>query len=218
VRVVCISDTHLETNLVIPDGDLLIHAGDALSRGTFDELLQFNTWLGTLPHKHKVYVPGNHDIYVEAFPEIARKALTNATMLIDEEVNIEGLRIYGSPWTPTFYDWAFMKPDIKLAHVWHNIPENLDILITHGPPYSILDKNSRGDLCGSKTLYKAVKDKSPKFHIFGHIHHSSGIERIEDTMFINAAVLDDRYDNSFDAKIFCTRQGINYHQSHCFIP
>lgn len=203
MRIVCVSDSHMQhTYLDIPDGDILIHSGDALNRGSYAEAQRFNDWLGTLPHKYKIYVPGNHDETFEVAQEESVRIMTNAVVLIDQEVTIEGLRIYGSPWTPTFMDWNFMKSDAELGQVWQKIPDNLDVLITHGPPYGILDQNQKGEHCGSQTLYRAVIEKKPKFHVFGHIHHSSGIYKIDPTTFVNAAVLNDWYNIVANPKVF----------------
>jgi Icc-related predicted phosphoesterase len=203
MRVVCLSDTHNQHfSLSIPDGDVLIHSGDALGRGTYSEAVRFNEWLGTLPHKHKLYVPGNHDELFELNPVEGRNVMTNAIVLIDQGVEIDGVKFYGSPWTKQFYDWAFMKPDQQLREIWDKIPDDTDVLITHGPPWSILDANRRGDLCGSQTLYEAVKRANPAFHIFGHIHESSGVLTIADTTFINAAILDDWYNYGNPPKVF----------------
>lgn len=203
MKIVCMSDSHMQhEHVTVPDGDIFIHSGDALGRGTVSETIRFNQWLGTLPHKHKIFVPGNHDELFEMNPEVAKELLSNATVLIDESVQIGGLKIYGSPWTPTFYDWSFMKSDSELASVWEKIPNGLDILITHGPPYGILDFNKSGNLCGSQTLYRAVADKQPRFHIFGHIHQASGTLQHNSTTFINAAILNDWYNLVCEPKVF----------------
>jgi len=204
-KVVAISDTHMQHgSLDMPEGDLLIHAGDALGRGTYSEAVRLNEWFGTLKGKYKyiIYVPGNHDELFEANPQAGRDVMTNAIVLIDEGIEIEGLKIYGSPYTTQFYDWSFMKPDGQLRAVWDKIPEGLDILITHGPAYGILDQNMRGDHCGSQTLYEALATKKPRYHIFGHIHESSGVFLLDPTTHINAAVLNDYYNLYQEPKVF----------------
>lgn len=196
--VVAISDTHgTHKELKMPEGDVLIHTGDGLDWGTEKELLSLNEWFGTLKYKKILYVPGNHDIIIGENTEYARSLMTNATILIDELISIDGVKIYGSPWSPTYGDWEFMKPDLNLTKHWENIPENVDILATHSPPYGILDRNYRGQLCGSQTLMKAVYEKKPKFHCFGHIHEGSagsGRYVIEPTTFINSAIVVSWYD------------------------
>ncbi len=108
-RIVAISDTHSRHNQFVdlPEGDILIHAGDATVQGKFDEVVEFNRWLGTLPYKHKIFVAGNHDFLFEKSPEMARALMSNAYYLQDSFVVLEGLKIYGSPWQPRFHDWAF---------------------------------------------------------------------------------------------------------------
>lgn len=183
-----ISDTHCDTiNLEMPKADLLVHCGDALNWGTDTEFERFADWFNYLNYKHKIYVPGNHDFITQEDLQFCKRLL-NASILIDKEIVIEGKRIYGSPYTPKYYDWAWMKPDGHLQAHWDNIPKELDLLITHGPPYGILDSNHRGDLCGSQTLMKSVFDKRPKVHAFGHIHESYGKYVLDTTTFINCAV------------------------------
>lgn len=190
VTVCIISDTHrTHEDLTIPEVDLLIHCGDYTGINSLEELHGLNDWFGKQPTKKVLFVPGNHDEIFENNEKYARSFMTNATVLIDEFVEVDGLKIYGIPWVPTFFDWSFMKPDLNLQKHWNKIPPGLDILITHGPPYSILDKNSQGQMCGSQTLYMhiAKMEKAPKVHCFGHIHEGRGEKVIEDTRFINAA-------------------------------
>lgn len=204
MRVIGISDTHMQHEaLDIPDGDLLIHCGDGLGRGTSIELARLNNWFGSFPHKYKIYVPGNHDECFEIDPEYAKTTLSSATVLIDELVEIEGFKIYGSPWTPTFMDWNFMKSDAELQEHWDKIPDGLDILITHGPPYGILDWNANRVPCGCQSLYRTVLQRQPRYHIFGHIHQASGeLLQNEGINFINAAILDDWYILRNKPKVF----------------
>ena len=110
MKLACISDTHSLHRRIpdIPDGDVLIHAGDCLGQGTLENIEVLNDWLGTLPHRYKIVIAGNHDWAFQETPELARQALTNAIYLEDSGVEIEGIRFWGSPWTPTFMDWAFM--------------------------------------------------------------------------------------------------------------
>lgn len=203
MKVVCISDTHMKhEQLKVPDGDILIHSGDALGYGSKNELSIFNSWFGDLPHKHKIYVPGNHDRYIEEEPEEARSILTSATMLIDESFDIDGFKFYGSPWTPIFRSWSFMQYEHDLGTIFFNIPNYLDVLITHGPPRGILDSNAQGERCGSPALHSYVKQRNPKFHVFGHIHESAGIEQTSNTTFINASNLNGIYQVTNAPQVF----------------
>ncbi len=196
MKIVCISDTHtLHKNMKIPDGDLLIHAGDVSSRGKLDEIIQFNDWLGTLPHRHKVVIAGNHDFYFESNPSHAKSLITNAIYLNDNGVEIKGIKIWGSPIQPWFYDWAFNRQrgeDIR-KH-WELIPTDTDILITHGPPYGILDETTRGELVGCEDLLEVIQQRvKPRLHVFGHIHESYGKTEIDETTFVNAAMVNLQY-------------------------
>jgi len=188
MRIVHISDTHNQhKNIEIPDGDILIHSGDATIAGTAVEVQNFNLWLGTLPHRHKIFVPGNHDFLFERDLNQAISLLTNATLLIDQEIKIEGLRIYGTPWVPQFGFWAFMRKDMHLDQTFEKIPDDLDILISHGPPFGILDNGGFG-FSGSMTLMKAVYRAQPEFHLFGHIHEGYGKHEDSQTSYFNSAL------------------------------
>ena len=198
MKIVCVSDTHLvheKTRLGIPDGDLLIHAGDGTFKGTSKEIVTFNGWLASLPHRRKVLIAGNHDWLFEKRPEAARALLSpSITYLRDERVELDGLRLYGSPWQPEFAEWAFNLPrGPKLAEKWARIPEGIDILITHGPPRDILDRTSDGRNEGCDDLLKAVYRVKPRFHVFGHIHESYGTVTKHDTTFVNASLCDENY-------------------------
>lgn len=200
-RIVAISDTHSRHQNFdpLPDGDILIHAGDATVKGNFGEVVEFNRWLGTLPHKHKIFVAGNHDFIFEKSPDIARGLITNATYLQDSFVIIEGLKIYGSPWQPRFYDWAFnLDRGRDIARKWAMIPEDTDVLVTHGPPHGILDMVSdrwtgTAEAVGCEELLPVVQRIKPRLHIFGHIHASYG-QLVQDGIhFVNAASCDESY-------------------------
>ncbi|HKS27846.1 MAG TPA: metallophosphatase domain-containing protein [Pyrinomonadaceae bacterium] len=195
MKIVCISDTHTFHNeIVIPDGDILIHAGDFTIAGEIWEIAAFNEWLGTLPHKHKIVIAGNHDWLFQKNPTLARSLITNAIYLEDSMTEIEGLKIYGSPWQPWFMDWAFNLPrGHALAEKWALIPEGIDILVTHSPPMGVLDKTRASDRAGCSELTGAVLKIKPRLHIFGHIHEGYGKVEIDYTRFINASTCDAAY-------------------------
>lgn len=194
MRIVCLSDTHNQ-QIDTPDGDILIHAGDATVRGTHEEILEFNAWFSLLPHKHKIFVAGNHDWLFETNPVMARALLDkNIVYLQDKAVEIDGIRIYGSPWQPRFYDWAFnLDRGREMAEKWEMIPPDTDILITHGPPSGILDRTAYGDLAGCEELIKKVIEIRPKAHIFGHIHEGYGSLEDFGVQFINASNCNESY-------------------------
>jgi len=175
----------------VPDGDLLIHAGDATIGGTESEVAEFAEWFLAFPHPYKVFLAGNHDWHYFRHPASADTYVEN---LHERSVVIEGLTIYGSSWQPEFHNWAYGLPrGEKLKKVWSRIPENTDILVTHTPPKYILDKNSYGLNVGCEELYKRVLEVKPKLHVFGHIHEDFGVSNFEGTTFVNASICDRGY-------------------------
>lgn len=192
MRVVCISDTH-NHRIAVPDGDLLLHAGDATARGTTKQILAFNEWLGSLPHRHKVIISGNHDFGFERDPE-ARNLITNATYLQDEEVTVDGVRIWGTPWQPRFYDWAFnLDRGEPLRAIWAKVPTGIDILLCHGPPQGILDRCHDGARVGCEELTAALSRIRPRLCVFGHIHEDHGKLHRDGTLFVNASICNLQY-------------------------
>jgi len=189
IKIVCISDTHsLHRDLSIPDGDILIHAGDLTRYGSFEDLYDFNKYLGSLPHSHKIVIAGNHDFCFESEPQTCAALLTNCTYLQDQAVTIHGIKFYGSPWQPWFYNWAFnLHRGAEIKEKWDLIPQDTDVLITHGPPYGRGDKTFYNELVGCQDLLLAVKRIRPKLHVFGHIHEGAGISGTTHTTFINAS-------------------------------
>jgi Icc-related predicted phosphoesterase len=195
MRIVCISDTHTRHGkLTVPDGDVLVHAGDFTGHGHENEVRRFDAWLGSLPHRHKVVIAGNHDFCFENDPIEARSWLQHCTYLEDSGVDIDGLKFWGSPWQPRFFDWAFnLDRGAALAAKWALIPADTDVLITHGPPYGILDKTSRQEPVGCMDLLDAIERIRPRLHVFGHIHEAYGIQERGRTRFVNASACDLRY-------------------------
>jgi Icc-related predicted phosphoesterase len=199
MKIVCISDTHnCNEKINVPDGDILIHAGDATTVGNFEQIQEFGTWFGSLPHKHKIFIAGNHDWLFETNNSFARTLLSsNITYLQDSAVEIEGFKIYGSPWQPRFFDWAFnLNRGAELAEKWKLIPNDTDILITHGPPNGILDEVERQywtENTGCEELRKRVEIVKPKLHVFGHIHCGYGEKEEFGVKFVNASTCDERY-------------------------
>lgn len=194
MRVVCASDIHGQHGrFPVPAGDVLVLAGDLTRRGTLTELAEINTWLGTLPHRHKLIIAGNHDFGLEQDPR-ARELFTHATYLQDEGATVEGLRVWGSPWQPRFFDWAFnLDRGAPLRQRWDLIPEGTELLITHGPPRGVLDRCWDGRRVGCEDLLDAVRRLRPRLHVFGHIHESRGREAQGGTIFVNASVCTQRY-------------------------
>jgi Icc-related predicted phosphoesterase len=192
LRLVLLSDTHqLHREVDVPDGDVFIHAGDfTMFSESMKAVVDFNDWLGELPHRYKIVVPGNHEFFLEADPS-ERFMLDNAIVLINEGIEIEGVRIWGSPVTPLYgeaFGLSFAKDRKRL---YAQIPRDIDVLITHGPPFGILDTAPVSGLHeGCRELLRAVTRLRPKLHVFGHIHTAYGIFRTEHTRFVNASRLD----------------------------
>jgi Icc-related predicted phosphoesterase len=185
MRIVALADTHLYTDdLVVPEGDILIHAGDLCRRGNFNELAKAATWFNALPHRHKIVVAGNHDWAFLDEPVEARALFEH--YLQDSEISIAGLRIYGAPWQPAYNDWAFNLPrGPALAAKWALIPSGLDVLVTHGPPEGIGDDIELVGRSGCADLLARVRVAAPRLHMFGHIHADGGLWVRGPTTFAN---------------------------------
>jgi len=197
MKIVAISDTHsLHDSITskLPEANILICAGDITNNGSLSDLCKFDKWLGEIKDRYDkiLVISGNHDRILEKDPK-SKKFLTNCIYLQDELFEWKGIRIYGSPWTPVFYNFSFMKqrgPEIR--KVWDLIPEDLDILITHGPPIGILDHVPRGHV-GCEQLKEVVEIKKPRYNIFGHIHEGYGQIEKDGTIYINASICNEYY-------------------------
>ena len=167
---------------------MLIHAGDITFFSHQPAVLDdFNDWLGEQPHRYKVVIPGNHDSLL-TLPEYP-STITNAHLLINSGIELGGLRIWGSPVT-THADVAFGMPDLnERARLYSRIPDELDVLVTHGPPFRVLDSApGESHHGGCPQLRAAVIQKQPRLHVFGHVHAGYGTRPTAHTMFINAAL------------------------------
>lgn len=192
MRIVCISDTHMQRPEV-PNGDMLIHAGDLTTIGCADQLHYAAEWLHSLPHRHKVVISGNHDWLFQAQPSQAREILgPSITYLQDELTEIEGFRVYGSPWQPYFQGWAFNLQRSDLAAKWAMMPSGIDILVTHGPPMGAFDQcHPTGERLGCAALTEALDRIKPSLHVFGHIHPGHGWTQRNGRWTVNAAICRD---------------------------
>lgn len=199
----------------LPAGDVLVHAGDFTMLGRVAEVQAFDAWLAAQPFKHKLVIAGNHDLTfepetyaetaaahngrlragdVEEVSQAARSALRSATYLEDSGVDIQGVRVYGSPWQPEFYDWAFNLPrGPALAEKWSRIPTGVDVLLTHGPPLGHGDLCSSGHRAGCLDLLEAIQRVRPRYHVFGHIHEGYGGTTDGTTAFLNASTSNLQY-------------------------
>jgi Icc-related predicted phosphoesterase len=189
LEIICLSDTHeLHRDVDVPDGDLLIHAGDITFFSRRPSVLtDFNDWLGELPHLYKVVIPGNHDTLLQ--DEANRRKITNAHLLINSGVEVNELKIWGTP-TTALNSGAFAVPDdIARTEIWALIPADTDILVTHIPPARILDGTPRTtEHAGCESLRSSYRRIRPRLHVFGHVHSAAGYNPTAHTLFVNAAL------------------------------
>jgi len=205
-KIVFISDTHNKhkhltskgMGNILGSGDYLIHAGDCTSMGSKNEITQFLEWFSNTDFKHKIFIAGNHDFGFEQQTDIAQEYKDMGVIyLFDNEVTIDGIKFYGSPWQPEFHNWAFNLPrGEELAQKWEQIPNDVDVLITHGPAYGILDYAPIGGHVGCEELYRKIVEVKPKIHVCGHIHDGYGQKTMGGIEFLNASVLNDRYEHA----------------------
>lgn len=204
MKIVAISDTHnAHDKVTIPECDILIHGGDESYRGRKEEIEAFAKWFDKQPAKHLVWIPGNHSLGVEAHWPGSKHWFSDlcprAHVLMHSDVTVEGVKIWGSPVTPWFHDWAWnVLRGEAIKKYWDLIPTDTSIVVTHGPPHGMLDKVSPGTLremsVGCEELMKAMLRIKPKLHIFGHIHEGSGVQTFMDTIYCNASIMDEYYD------------------------
>lgn len=188
MRILHISDTHSKHNLLqnLPKADVIVHSGDASFSGSDSEMLDFLNWFCDLDYLYKIFVAGNHDdcLYgeqIEGLPD-------NCHYLCNSGIEIEGIQFWGVP--------LFVGNALKNGHtkqVMEKIPQNIDILISHRPPYGILDFDNFINY-GCQDLLKAVKRINPRYHLFGHIHAHNGIQKIGETTFVNSSIMNAKYE------------------------
>lgn len=211
LKIVHLSDTHNKHKdiLNIDDGDIIIHSGDATGMGYLSEVTSFLTWFGSLPHKHKIFVAGNHDWLFDEDPVLANQlSIDNGIIwLQNEAITIDGIKFYGTADQPVFFDWAFNKNSHELLHSYVNIPDDTDVLITHCPPKGMLDYtinryNPQGVHVGSEELnIHLLRLKNLKAHLFGHIHYSSGQKLHDGIIYSNGAICDESYRVTYNGNI-----------------
>lgn len=205
-----ISDTHTRhRQLKLDGGDILIHAGDATHQGHLAETIGFLDWFADQDYSHLIFVPGNHDTIFELNPSLMADECKqrNIALLNDSGCEVEGIKIWGSPVQPWFFDWAFNRRRTKeeaakfgggfIKDHWDLIPADTDLLITHGPPHGILDFVPRAggilEHVGCKELLAKIYQTQVKLHIFGHVHYASGHKYLDGRTFVNAANLNEQY-------------------------
>lgn len=208
MKIVAISDTHEQHGkLNLPNGDVLVHAGDATYKGDLLAFKNFVDWMKNQSHSNKIFIGGNHEVGMSCGKKRpkALKMLKDAGIIYleDSGIEIDGIKFWGSPVQPRYYDWEWNRdrgPDIN--YHWKLIPDDTNVLITHGPPYGILDlvedsfENKGRDLHqGCEDLARRIKQLSKlKAHIFGHLHLNSGeYKDCANVTYINAAVCSEQY-------------------------
>ena len=195
MKIVCISDTHsMHGRVFMPPGDVLIHAGDATAIGKPEECLAFINWFHAQPYRYKLFVPGNHDFGFDRdgwLRNLVHDPKRGAHLLIDREIEINGLHFYGSPWVPNLEGWAFYGDELLLTLKFAKIPDRTNVLITHGPPEGLMD--DCGSHVGSRELKRRLEQLWPignlKLHVFGHIHEGYGRQNGS----VNAAICTREY-------------------------
>lgn len=220
MRIVCISDTHSLHPMMghdLPEGDVLIHAGDCTNVGKPHEVEEFVHWFMNLKgFDSKIFIAGNHDFAFENYRYPHHRgdyewyyhlmndenlSQSDVVYLEDNEFIIESsefsrpIKFWGSPWQPEFFDWAFNLPrqGTELEKYWSMIPTDTDVLITHGPPQGIRDFTPQNLPVGCELLRFRVEQVKPLLHVFGHIHGAYGAAQIGETLFVNASTCTERY-------------------------
>jgi Icc-related predicted phosphoesterase len=194
MKILCTSDLHGHWDFSgWPEADCLVVTRDFTRYGELHEVEAFNARLASIKCRHRLVVAGNHDLVCQENPTAVRRVLTNAQYCQDEQVEIEGIKFWLSPWTPQFFDWAFMRPRYEMKLVWDQVPLGIDVLVTHGPPAGKRDYNPAGQYCGCEALRDTVEWVKPRWHIFGHIHGSAGYARNEFTEFHNVSRCNEQY-------------------------
>ena len=227
VRFVCISDTHNKTDrMELPEGDVLLHAGDFTQTGGQNEVKHFIDFLDRVRDQFKqmIVIAGNHDLTFDVdnydstrgiasmfhagksfdLQAIKESLKQKCTYLEDEETDVSGIKIYGTPWQPEFGGWGFnLKRGDECLEKWNSIPDGVDILITHGPPLGHGDRCQDGMRAGCAELLSTIQERvKPKYHIFGHIHEGYGITTDGATNYINASSVNIQYSQVHQPIIF----------------
>ena len=205
MRIVVISDTHGKHDEIgVLSGDVLIHCGDSCNGFRSDpaDVVRLDAWFGRQRFDRILCIGGNHDFALQELTADGRRALHNAEYLEDREYRYKGLRFYGSPWTPELPEWAYFQPDHAIASRWARIPDDTDVLITHTPPRDVLDRDRSGQRLGCPHLRRRVGEVRPTLHCFGHVHASSGAIDIAGITFVNAALVNRRFEVTKGAYVF----------------
>lgn len=204
MKIVCISDTHgMHHNIQVPDGHVLLHAGDMSSRGLPDELVSFAEWMSKLDHEHKLVVCGNHELLVDGRCDLMTKFLAGygIQFIHQKLITIDGFSIYGESRTPEFFDWGWMyKRGSEAKAIWDELPMSIDLLLCHGPPLGFGDKcpdirdRTKMVKVGCEHQLEALNRVKPKYVVCGHIHESYGVYKTVWGHVINASICNGKYE------------------------
>lgn len=219
MKLIVVSDTHNKLITALPYGDVLIHCGDYSSFGSYEETKKFMNWFNSQPHKHKIVIPGNHEVGncpLKNGPDFDRinkliESYTDIHYLVDSGVEIDGMKFYGSPWCggekEVMWRWGwYIEEDEIRGSMFNQIPDDTDVLITHSPPYGILDKFMGRNL-GCLELERIVKKKKPQVHVFGHIHGGNGQCKKDDINYFNCSNLTESYQLKYPCRVICFKDG-----------
>jgi len=199
MKIIALSDTHTKHRAInVPDGDVLIFAGDFMGSGyKYKEVKDFGMWFSDQPHKYKILIAGNHDRLLQSDKKYCLSKFSKDILYLEDSgCEIDGVKFWGSPYTPYFCDWAF---DYQLRNGfmhWDKIPVDTDVLITHGPPYGCLDQMIPGatERLGCIELKNIIDKIAPQVHIFGHIHGSYGHTKNIVSNFYNSSICNEKYE------------------------
>ena len=208
MKIVHLSDTHgfhegqceiwLKEIAEEHQPSVVIHSGDFMQHSMkYQDAEDFFKWFMELPFEHKILVPGNHDKWCEQLEnddDLRHAVLPDRLhLLINESVEIEGVKFWGSPYTPEFFDWGFQLYGTEGYDLWNEIPENTDVLITHGPSMGVLDKLPTNESVGCPFLAQRIDELDIKAHLFGHIHDAYGMTSEDYYIAVNSSLLDENY-------------------------
>lgn len=200
MKICSVADVHIphvNVGRITPDADVLTVSGDLTSRGSLDNLRLFRAWLDQQPQKHKIIIAGNHDFCLD--PDFVPGSYLNSALALlqgegihylqDSSVTIDGVKFYGAPWQPWFGGMAFnLARGEPIAAKWALIPDDVDVLLTHGPAYGYGDRTSDGFRAGCQDLYKAIVAKKPRYALCGHIHEDTGQWDLNGSKLVNCSI------------------------------
>lgn len=207
MKIVHISDTHMRhKSMVLPDGDVLVHSGDATHVGSHSQMTDFSEWFNALEYEHKIIIPGNHELVTDRFDIFDAYFDLDVHVLVNREVVINGIKFYGQPYTPAFGEWGWMYPrnGDEARKIWAEVPDDTDVVVCHGPPLMYGDvtfdyvawqrtRKVQHVHAGCNVQLKRLQQVKPSLVLCGHIHGSYGVWPTEfGTTVVNSAHVADQ--------------------------